>query len=228
MTRSGIALRPLLVLTALLAVLASAAPALADLVTWNLNVTLQDGGAATGYFKYDTAAAAITHWSFQATVVDPDAINPGGWPPSWPTITSPFTFADGGAGQYVSIGTLPSDELLLTFAYVPTTLTPEPQLVYMLDFTAPTGDFPPFIGLNTPNATLYCPVGPTGTEPQFGGEYQFGLVSSNYPSGGMLPLAMDPMVQGTLSSVPLPPSALLLGAGLIGLAVARCRKRWGK
>jgi hypothetical protein len=35
-------------------------------------------------------------------------------------------------------------------------------------------------------------------------------------------------VTGTVTPVPLPPAGLLLGAGLIGLAVARRRKRWGK
>jgi hypothetical protein len=47
-----------------LAVLACAAPGLADLITWNLSgVTLEGGGFLNGYFVYDTANKTVTDWS---------------------------------------------------------------------------------------------------------------------------------------------------------------------
>jgi hypothetical protein len=48
-------------------------------------------------------------------------------------------------------------------------------------------------------------------------------------SGHMVePQVLGLDVYGWASTIPLPPSALLLGTGLMAMAVARCRKRWGK
>jgi len=83
-----------IVLLSILAVFACAAPALADIMTWNLNrVTLaEDRGTVTGSFVYDSLNNLIIYWDITVTL---SPATYGALPPSPAplVVANPFTFA---------------------------------------------------------------------------------------------------------------------------------------
>ena len=77
-----------------------------------------------------------------------------------------------------------------------------------------TGGYPGFSSISIVGATS---IAETGSAQD--------LTTSFSTFTGSNPVTIT--VKSDLDVVPLPPTAYLLGSGLIGLAVARLRKRWG-
>ena len=90
MSRLFASLIPRLMLLSFLAVLTCAAPALADLLTWNLSgVTLDGGGSVTGSFVYNKVSTTITDWNVTATYGSPSDPEAGGFLTS---VQQPFVY----------------------------------------------------------------------------------------------------------------------------------------
>jgi hypothetical protein len=213
MSRSHAFLTSRLMLLSFLAVLTCAAPALGNLVAWNLSgVALLDGGSVTGSFIYDTVAQSITSWGITATAEPIPGI------PFPPSVANSFSFsstppANSAAGIKAPLDTANGPETEIWFAtpYAP----PTPQYVLTLSFQFP-------LDLASPGTYPLVPTGVQGY-PSAEGDYYFSsgaTTSNNYAYfGGRF------VTSGGVSAVPLPPSAFLLGSCLIPLAWARRKKR---
>jgi hypothetical protein len=178
-----------------LAVFACAAPAAAD--QWIFNASLGDGGTASGSFVYDMATDKVTSWDF------------GVHAPALPAQVSDHLFMN---------GTFASSELnhFATYDYLG---------FYDAVFTgAPSPDtfiFALFITANGLAAGAPMSVLPT---PSDGGYYE---AQYHWLTVTLIPPSMEwhtsplygvNLSGGELAPVPLPPSAFLLGSGLLGLA----------
>jgi hypothetical protein len=197
MSRAYASLTTRIMLLSFLAVLSCVAPALADLVTWRVDVTLTDGGPVTGYFNYDTGALEITSWSITVHPADASLSSLVG-------VTNPFTFtpadfgdADTGkVGAYVEAG----------FSVIlPTELGPQETTYVLLLFLPFDTDFG-VAGSVPCTRGVYSIQTWVGTEPYY---------DMNYVSSGYVEILVD---HGSVSAVPLPPTILLLGSALVGLA----------
>ncbi len=183
----------------LIVILVFAAPAAADLVTWDLSgVTLMDGGTATGYFVVNPGAGTFSTWSITVTA---EAASLSGLPTA---PMNPFTFD-------------PSNSTLTFQGFV------AGDFVNSLEWYSTVGP------VSGGNYQFHLPIDfydiLTGSPPVVPTDTEFGYnIDEGYTgltisvSGGQLDLA----------TVPLPPSATLLGFGLIPLAWARRKKRLGK
>jgi hypothetical protein len=172
---------PRLVLLSLLAVLAFDAPAVADLVTWNLaGVTLADGGGVQGSFVYNSSLGLVTSWDIRAACPDLDPEwfypAPNGWPMGWQQSLGGWKFGFlqdwGNFGFHDLVFEVPTRDALASPGVLPA------QGVY--------------------EGTVY------------------NSLSGAFPWGGSFSIT-----SGELSAVPLPPTALLLGSCLLGLAGLR-------
>jgi len=160
-------------------------------VTWSLDgFTLEDGGSATGSFTYDSGTKSITSWSITVTPGKPMYV--GG-----STFQDPFTFTPGNSSGYLG-----PDAPLMDALIVFNTPTPaQGGTQYFLIFETPWPGFPVF-----PTA------GTLPLDPQVLNSYEI-CIGTDWDrrliTGGSL-VASSPLV-------PLPPSAYLLGSGLLGL-----------
>jgi hypothetical protein len=164
-------------------------PAAAD-VTWNFTgVTTDLGGTVKGSMVYNTLSPGFDNWT--VTVHDPSlasAVDPGS--------PDTFTFTPGG-DQYLSTA---GGQL---FFALPASRPPQPPSHGTLAYTL-------FLAFKeTPNWAIP-------------GKLDIASFSA-YTIGVYTPLDFwyaksDLIRSGTLSSVPLPASLLLLGSGLLGLA----------
>ncbi|MGP8049753.1 MAG: hypothetical protein ACLPYB_04005 [Desulfobaccales bacterium] len=205
-----------LILLSFLAVLACTAPALADTyANWAVNVTLAGGGSVTGEFTIDREVLetailqgggdyAITNFDITATV--PSGL-PGG-------AVNPFTFlpmvVEGSyAGFSATLQGEPTTPVTTEVGFI-VLLGPSSawtwEYAVQLTYDGLPGDLltATEIPLVTGSATYYDVISLTGGDPTF------------YAAGG------------TIDPVPLPPSAFLLGSGLIALAWARRKQRLRK
>jgi hypothetical protein len=201
-----------IMLLALLAVLAFVTSARADLVTWELSgVTFTDGGGITGSFVYDTAHDIIPLWNITVTAPATVLANPnGGAFITEPT--NPFVLTPSNSGSAVDTSLSWTTTAVFT---TPVPTTPgEAFLLYQLVLGGlpglPSASWPEYVAAAPAYAissAVSDPIVPWGY----------------YLAGGSI------YVQGFTGyyAVPAPPSAILLASGLMGLAVARLRKRWG-
>jgi len=195
---------------AFLAVLVCAAPALASAVvdyyeTWSVNATLAGGGTVSGEFTIDTADIP----NYLSNAVSSEDVTVGGT-----AVTAAgggtFTFSSvtptnvgsafvGGAPDVFMAG---GNEGLGGSNTYPTGST-----VYelVLDFTGAAADL-------------------AGTEPLILTSSSNLEVITDWGEADQDPTTIIGISGGTLDPVPLPPSALLLGTGLIPLAWARRKK----
>ena len=188
-----------LMLLSFLAVIAGVAPALADtFYSCDLSgVTLSGGGSVTGDFTYDATTGIITSWNITA--------NQGTSPVPGPA--NPFTYP----------------------AF--------PAATMLVDYSSPTltqlSLYEPASGGAYPLYDLYLSF--AGPASDLAAPGQLTLLLNNYSSYGVVAsstsYAYYNLTGGSLSLtdtvVPLPPSAFLLGSGLIALVWTRRKKRLG-
>ncbi len=223
MSRSYVSLTSWLLLLSFVAALAYAAPARASLVTYDLTgVTLADGGSVTGSFTINTAlvGAALTGPplfinSFDITIWSPALTSVYGIP-----TVDPVTLSPANASAWTSA------------AWVP------PALWSLLTFNQPADSYTQGFGVGTlrldfgvPNvAALESGLALPAVAPYFPGTGADSLVIGQAPPWppGPGPSPYVLVTGGTLTPVPLPPTALLLASTLIPLAWARRKKRLGK
>jgi hypothetical protein len=198
----------LLLLVSVLVVLICAAPARAGQVLWKLSVpAMTDGGSLSGWFVYDPTTSTVTSWSItgQLSAAAASTVTP---PP-----TNPFTFEPGLPGTEAAL-VLPGPYGLgledIIFDY--DTGLPDPHLRYRVFLEVPVAEWN---------------YGLPGTATLITGDYYVESITGIYVGQEATTSALNgAYITGT--AVPLPPSAMLLGTGLLGLAGAGFRKRWRK
>jgi hypothetical protein len=213
MSRFIASLIPRLMLLSFLAVLACAASAMADSINWNFNATLADNGSVSGSFVYDTGSQTVTDWIITATFGDPSSLTlsdtytmPYPAQPSYTfsPINSQFTQVTAWPGA-------PTTNLKFMTPNPPGNLTYPQYLLYI--------NYPATFPLGSPGT---CTVGPTTNTGLF-------EATEYVSSPSIFPVYYTSyFTKLEMSSVPLPPSVLLLGSGLIPLVWARRRKRLGR
>jgi hypothetical protein len=202
-------LTPRFILLSFLVVLAFASPALADLITWTLTgVTLDDGGSATGSFVYNTESGTITNWNITAQYGTASLPGQNGF---LETVTNPFNFTSANSGAVIdfTVGGVffetpdltPAPYYALYFHLDPATMLGTPGTVPII---SASGVYPP--GINS--------------------VYAIATYGSGYPgTPGSYLVFFDDITGGSLVGTPLPPSALLLGSGLLGLGALGWRRK---
>jgi len=160
-------------------------------VTWTLDgFSLSDGGSATGSFTYDSGTKSITSWSITVTPGTP--MHVGG-----STFQDPFTFTPSNSSGYLGPDAPLMDALILFNTPTPA----QGGTQYFLIFETPWPGFPVFPTAGT------LPLDPQALnfyEIWIGTNWDRRLITS-----GSLVASSPP--------VPLPPTAYLLGFGLLGL-----------
>jgi len=204
-----------------LAILAFTAASRAELVTLTLNeVTLTDGGNMTGSITFNNGNQIPTNWSIKVTAGQP-IVDSGG-----SIVLNPFTFTSSNSN-----GAMLEDQREypiiygnITFGSVVWNQSTTLRTHYTMGFYFPCPDFPVL-----PTEGTVPMVFPSNSVSGYTVKI-FELYE--YPNGSQVwaeTLSESRRItSGSLIATPLPPSALLLGSGLLGLALARFRKRRGK
>lgn len=203
-----------LTVMAFLVALFWASPALTNPITWNLSdVTLADGGSASGWFVYNPPGWGLP--SVSVTVAAADATLSAALPPGY---ANPFTFHEQAVNNVYTeqdfaippntpgwTGDFGVVQLLVDVGFVPPDPWYDGRRQYSLFLFLPTAAW-----LNDPG-----PIPVTG-------RYEVSdMRVSGYPPFELWDQynASVAVVSGELTRVvPLPPSVLLLGSGLLGLA----------
>jgi hypothetical protein len=183
-----------LTLLAVLLLSVLATPAAATLLTWNLSgVTLEDGGTVTGSFVYDTANySPLDSWNIAAA-------SAGG--------TYAFTFDPSNSG---------SAHLATVDGQVVNVNTPQPPAGTVNGEVAKTYGLEIYFNYS---ASLATPgVIPLAVQKGFFqvNSYEWIEIIHDWSQTSVDYKGL--IVAGELTTVPLPPSALLLGSGLMALA----------
>lgn len=243
MSRMVSALVTSLLLFSVLAIAPIPDPAMADLVVWGLKdvkVTEIDlvpgyaGGTLQGWFAYDTVSGSITSWYIVATLhhalVPPQGTSPYPVPPS-------ITFSSNDPLDYAFVLPPATWGYAVLFDNIHSTAWENEWMGTLILPAGPALDgsvssYGPWSGNEATLETVIEGRGGAGEVVLYdltwlavtGGTLVCGYIQPPsdwdgkvYPQGAPLP-----------PSVPIPPTALLLGAGLIPLAWARGKKRLGQ
>jgi hypothetical protein len=197
-----------LLLLSFLAVLAFASPALADLVTWNINgVTLEDGSTVTGSFVYNTESNLVDSWSIY---VNPTLVQDFHFEP-WNSQASKGSYlVQFDTGYIQELGSWTKEKYELSFQFVSSQSLASPGTIPLL-WVVYDAFYQYWQPVNNPFDEGFPGYwvfdwNKTGTL-----DTQSGLGSPGY-------------LLTSINTVPLPPTVLLLGTGLLCLGALRRRK----
>jgi hypothetical protein len=204
MARLRLPIVSLVLLFSILALLTVTSPSFAELVTWGVHASFIEGGDLSGTFVYDTSSTVnpVPTWSI--------VVNAVGVPTD---VEHPVLFSEAGPsagaeihGPFEAIPPYPGPYTYISFGQ---DQSGEPGIGHRLEMAF--GGSQEILGVPGSvllwRATYYVHDGTGGGE----------IVTTYYGLG-----------DGGLSQVPIPPSSLLFGAGLIGLAWARRKQRLGQ
>jgi hypothetical protein len=183
-------------LFSILVVLAVATPSSADLITWNLNASLDDGGSVEGSFVYDTSSGAVTTWSIDAEFAPATATTAS-------YLTNPYHFT-------------PADSSAVIYG-------DNSRFRLEAQYELSSGIRVYILGIEVPFASDFAGAAPILVGGGLYQSYREDITQLPYPFDLVKAYIEDGA--GTLTPVPLPTTALLLVSGLIPLAWARRGRR---
>jgi hypothetical protein len=239
MNRSLARRTSLLLLFSFLAVLACAAPAAADLVTWSLSGTLSDGGSISGSFVVDTSNpdvnfGMVTSWNITVklgdTLFDQEVLNTGYWYPC-PLIThdgipaQPYTFTPSNSEFSGVVGSIDVDSIVSPpYSTLPT--SGRWFETYAVEFSSLWYTIENDLLTSVPLPAVIPLTGIFSTQ-----VWEWNLSTNSFVlAGGGVPRENYneyslTILSGEVTQVPIVPSGFLLGSGLLGLGLLGWRRQ---